>query len=228
MWNQLREAGRSICLVVSAGLVIAWTSSAAQANLIQNPGCLFTLGGHTDGDAGGHYTNNAANMPNWATSVGAPFFTDPQGIFNYTTEYMQVQTSGTQDLYQHVTTAVTGPAVLSVEGMHRNDNANPSGTLFFDLYGGTLTSFGAATPVAPDSSVWPALSGSIQTFSHTYNSLPAGNYTVRVGGTLSSGGLFQAGMDNMSLTVVPEPSTLVLAAVGLLGMLAWARRRTKY
>ena len=187
---------RTIAVLLAVGMLLGLANGkAAQANLIQNPGCLFT--------GGGAYTNNPANMPNWDTSVGAPFFTNPQGIFNYTTEYMQVQTNTTQDLYQHVTVGSSGAALLSMEGMHRNDNANPVGTIFTDLYAGTLTSFGSATPITPSSSVWPSLSGSIQTLSHTYDSLAAGDYTVRVGGTLGSGGLFQAGMDNLSLTVGP-------------------------
>jgi len=197
--------------VLAAAAVIAATS-AAQANLIQNPGFLFSTGGHTNGDNAGHYTSTPG--PNWATSVGAPFFTDPQGIFNYTTEYIQVQTTGTQDVYQQVAVGASGSATLSIQAMRRNDNVFPVGTVFADLYAGSLTSFGSATPIAPDSSVWPSLSGSIQTLSHTYNSLPAGNYTVRVRGTYGSGGLFQAGMDNISLTVgppgppTPQPATV--------------------
>ena len=217
------------------GMVDAFslTGPPAPPNLIQNPGCLFTVGGHTDGDNGGHVTLIPANMPNWDTSVGAPYFSDPQGIFNYTTEYTQIQATATNDLYQHVTVGSSGAALLSIEGMHRNDNVFPAGTIFADLYAGTLTSFGTATPITPDSSVWPSLSNSIQTFSHTYDSLAAGNYTVRMGGTRTAGNLFQAGTDNISLTVreaddiIPEPATLGMLGLAITGLGGYIRKRRR-
>jgi hypothetical protein len=89
--------------------------------------------------------------------------------------------------------------------------------------------------LTPDSSVDPSYdAGTWQEISRTYSSIPAGDVTILVGTARPGPGdpaLFGTRMrvDNISLTAetsaIPEPSTFVLAALGLLGLAFYARRR---
>ena len=85
--------------------------------------------------------------------------------------------------------------------------------------------------LAPDSSVDPDASDDWQKVSRTYDAIPAGDVTVLVGITKPGEGdppLYgtRLRIDNVALDAIPEPSTLLLAAVGLLSLVwyGWRRR----
>ena len=95
--------------------------------------------------------------------------------------------------------ANTGP-VLSMVAAHHSNNIFQNGIVFLELYGGSVISFRAATPIAPTSTVAPALTSDLQTYSNTYGALAPGTYTVRVGGTANSG-TFISGISEVQLVV---------------------------
>ena len=107
-------------------------------------------------------------------------------------------------------------------------------TLSFFARGGAtplqLDLLAGGLKVTPTSSVDPVLSGDWQEFSRTYNAASLADYVglplrIQLGvGRGASGG--QSGFDDVSLTVVPEPSTSVLAFLGLLSLAwyGWRRR----
>ena len=227
---------RFIVFAVSAFLLLLLPGSSLRAAIISNPGFLFTAGGgHTDGDSGGHAVNmNNTNTPSWKPSSLVSGFsaiaTDPQPIFNNPNEYLQVQTNvsgSTQDAYQQVTIPTPGSYTLTMDADRRNDNVNFNGSMILELWSGSLTVFNVGSAITPSSFSSPVLTTTFQQFSRTYNSLAAGSYTVRVGGLHAGGSDFQAGIDNVDISLVPEPSGLVFAAGGLGGVLLAARRKER-
>ncbi len=158
--------------------------------------------------------------------------TDPQPIFaNNPNEYLQVQINsihgGSQDAYQQIVIPTGGQHILSMDADRRSDNISINGTMILQLWSGHVTSFSSGSPITPSAQVSPTLTGSFQQFSRTY-SLSPGNYTVRVGGTyVGPGAFFQAGIDNVNMVLVPEPSTWVMLAVGSTALLLMRRRRAK-
>ncbi len=219
----------SFALRHSVGLIVGlacWTLAAtADANLIQNPN--FTFNG------GGLIATDPDDVPNWTrpqNETGFFIASSPQPIFDFTHEYYQLQTgtgpfqaTATQSLFQQVTVANSGTGILSMVASHRNDNVNFNGGVFIQLFAGHVgagaTGFGGLTPLTPDATVDPALSGALQIFSNTYLDLAPGDYTVRVGGFRNAGQLFQAGLSEVFFSVaIPEPSTGLLLSFGLFGL----------
>lgn len=148
---------KTLCLTALAAICFA--GSAHAANVLTNSGFLFTTAGHTNGDNGSHAVGNL-NPNGWSNSIGSGFIaTDPQGIFNFTSEYVQFQGTGA-DLYQQVSVG-SGTGVLSLNAMDRNDNIFSSGSVVIDLYAGHVTTFGGAA-ITADSFSTPALTTSIQ------------------------------------------------------------------
>jgi hypothetical protein len=198
-------------------------AGVAQADLIQNG----------DFEAGG---------TNWGM-VDEPYITNTAIFGSSASTVLQIQTSTagqTLGVYQHITVDSAGAASFTMQGMGRNTtdpfnaySISDCGTLFMNLYAGSITDFSSATPITADSSVLPDLSTSAVAFSKTYNSLIEGTYTVFVGGTaadpIGGYGLFQGAIDNVSFTVTttPEPSTIVLLASALVGLSAYAWRKRK-
>lgn len=224
-------------LVFAAAIAVScFGAASSQAAIISNPGFQFVAGGHTNGDNASHSINlSTLNVPSWNPATisaqgFAPNVTDPQGIFaNNPNEYLQIQIygpsgGGSQDAYQQIVVPSGGQYLLSMDADRRSDNISLNGTVFLQLWSGNVSSFTSGSPITPDSSVSPTLTGSFQQFSRTY-SLTAGNYTVRVGGTyVGPSTFFQAGIDNVNMSIIPEPSTYALIAAGA-GMLLLRKRR---
>ena len=222
-------------LMLAAALASSIICSQSQAAIVSNPGFQFTAPGHNNGDSG-HATNlTNSNTPFWqpATTSGgfAPNISDPQGIFaNNLNEYLQIQINsspgGTQDAIQQIVIPSSGQYLLSMDADRRSDNLNTNGTMILELWSGNVTSFASGSPITPNVLVSPTLTGSFQQYSRTYNSLAPGNYTVRVGGIYNGpGSFFQAGIDNVNMVAVPEPSTCILIAVGA-GLMLLRKRRS--
>jgi hypothetical protein len=172
--------------------------SAPGVNVVRNGNFEFVQAAPPRGKSYRH-TGNDADVPHWATSTRGHFFvSDPHVIFNYSHSYLQIQTPGTGDLYQVVTLPANDGVVLRVAAAHRNDNVNTNGRVFLELYRGTVTAFADAAPLVPAATRTQPLRASPQTYWHNYGPLPAGDYTVRVGGTASSGA-FQAGISRVQL-----------------------------
>ena len=214
--SKLAIAFYLVLSVSGVDILVNGTKKASAADIITNGGFLFNFPGHTDGDNGSHATivNDSSTVPNWTSTTGIAV-TDPQFIFDFTTEYIQVQTSSSvQDLYQYVTLDFNSSGSLTMETSRRNDNLSTDGIVFLELYSGHLSSFSPTNLINPDVMIAPSLSGTIQTYSNTYNTLLAGDYTVRIGGQRNSG-LFQAGIDNVVFDVnqasetTPEPSSIL-------------------
>ncbi len=207
------------------GLAVLALPALAAANVVQNPNFAF--------NGGGAFTTDADDIPNWTLpqNESLAIASNPQPIFDFTHEYYQIQTgtgpnqqTSTLSLFQHVTLSSSGvaPAILSMVASHRNDNVNTNGGVFIQLFAGHVgvgaTGFGGLTPLTPDRTVAPALSGVLQTFSNTYFDLAPGDYTVRVGGFRNTGQLFQAAISEVSFFALPEPSTGLLLSFGLFGL----------
>ncbi len=210
------------------GLAVLALPALAAANVVQNPN--FTFNG------GGSFTTDDANIPNWTLpqTESLAIASNPQPIFDFTHEFYQIQTGTgpnqqtcTLSLFQHVTLSSSGaaPAILSMVASRRNDNVNVNGGVFIQLFADHVgaTGFGSLTPLTPDRTVAPALSGVLQTFSNTYFDLAPGDYTVRVGGFRNSGQLFQAAISEVSFFALPEPSTGLLLSFGLFGLVGRGR-----
>ena len=233
--NTMKTTNTLLTSAVAALAGLLMVAAVAQAEMIQvivNGGMAFTGG---SGDYGGYIEANPSgwgvgtdpgNVAGWSTSTYATV-QNPQGIYTFASGSYFV-TGGswlsgvsTWDLYQQVTVGTGGVATLSLEAATRKDGVNNLGTIFIDIYSGSLTSFGNGAPLTATSAVLPTLSSAIQNYSKSYT-LAAGTYTVRVGGVKSEGDTFQMGIDNVSL-YVPEPASLALLALG--GLALFRRRR---
>jgi hypothetical protein len=83
--------------------------------------------------------------------------------------------------------------------------------------------------VSPSSSVSPVFNYDTATYvnwTRSYTGLTAGNYTVRVATGVGRGNPNQGMVDDFSLTVVPEPTSVVML-IGGLGM-SLLRRKRRY
>ena len=234
MWNIMRNLlpKRILLSGGSSLLSILLVGNSLHANLVVNPGFQFTTGGHTNGDSGHAVVPNGVNTSPWRPSGLAPLVSDPQlSNFNLTTEYLHIQTSSPgvgQDVYQQLTIPSTGTYTLTMDAVRRITGVNTNGSLFLQLWLGNLTTFTVGSPISPSSSSSPALTANVQQYSRTYTSLPAGSYTLRVGGTFGGGTLFQAGIDNIDLSAVAAvPESSAFLSVGLIAAGAWTFKRLR-
>lgn len=191
--------------------------SQAQANLILNPGFESDFDGDLSPD-------------NWSFTGGDRVKDFDLGIAPHSGNLQWQFQGDNSTLSQAVTLADAGDYELSMWIAARNDgntfNTVASGEVQFELLDNTLT------PVAPVSSVsadYDAPKGTYVQWTRSFSGLAAGNYTVRVS-TGDGFGANQGMGDDFSLTFIPpvlapEPSTLVLAALSMVGLVGTRRRR---
>ena len=233
-----RKTVQTLVVLASAIISVLGATARSEAQIIQNPNFEFTASGHSNGDNGGHFTDSAADVPNWDSNAALNYAVDPESIFNFTHEYYQVQVVDTSltgvqlsEFYQHITISSAGAYALSILAAHRNDNDNTTaGNIFLELYDGHITAFGGSA-ITPESADPLTLTAALQTFTNTYGSL-VGDYTVRVGGTFTGDNIdhiFQAGISEVVLqsTAVPEPSSFIVCCGLAAGGGLYRRRRSR-
>jgi len=131
----------------------------------------------------------------------------PDGDFAYRLDGAALE--GVNDLYQDGLSLTAGtPYELSFEMW------GESGTPHIDV---ELT--GPATLKLFDDETTNGTDGSAETKSTQFTPTVTGTYRIRFFADDPAGA--HAWIDDASLTVVPEPSTFALAAIGLLGLLGW-------
>jgi hypothetical protein len=128
---------------------------------------------------------------------------------------------GTADISQTFTSG-SGLATFSFDysGADPAYGGGSSGILSVTIDGNPVTFAAATTIPTVFGSGW--LSATSDSFS-----LAAGSHTLVIGAVVGSGYYGQAGIDNLSISQVPEPSTLALLSAGLVGLLAYAWRKRK-
>jgi len=216
---------------MSATLVLALTGSV-QANLILNGGFENSAIGHGASwdigpwSQGGGESNRI--IDGLASEGGSPnenWIVYPlEGLREYRLQ------GSSADYYIEQTIALpAGDYALSAWFAGRNNysvNYLVTSTVALELRnsGGTVITPGASsTPAIPEHG-GGSQTGHWVNWTRDYSSLAAGDYTVRV--TKGSSGVFQQGwVDDVSLTLIPEPSTIAMATIGLLALGLYGRRR---
>ena len=231
--NSFEEIYKPGSTTITADLGGGWTTGVGPAVPMNGS----QIANFSDGTTG-----NAVDVPGW---IGAAGWDNSYGLNTNSNRKGSVarQSSAADGLYYYLANGTAWGnqpgGVIASEAALATVQSGSTYTLSMFANGGAtpvvldLLADGAA--IAPTSSVDPTLSGAWQEFSRTYDPASLAGFvgqslTIRLGVDRDASGT-QSHFDNVTLSfeaaeAIPEPSTFVLATLGLLGLalFGWRRR----
>jgi len=209
--NRINKLVGTSVACVAAFLFIAGRVSAT--NLIVNPGFESGLTPWTYSGAGANANGTVAFGLNGPSALGSSC----AAMSNF-------DTSTTLSLQQSTSPGSVVPGTVSYSFDVRNSSFS-GGSFAYEIYSvpasGPATDLGPGTSPSYNDSIWHTLSGSV-TVPANVDHLTI-EFDCIAGASPSSGeDLF---IDNVSITQVPEPTTVTLASLGVVGTVAFGRKR---
>ena len=214
-----------VCFAISA-LVMSTTS---RANLLTDPGAEQEI------SAG---NPNPTGIPGWSFFGGAQFLTTPFAHSGTNVVYTPDNGGGysVPGAYQNIATTAGQTYTLSGWVYTPNllvSNSNDFAILQMQFWNGAgysnanggAVGVNIGTPIGPGPTT-VGLPQGVWTFASVTATAPVGSDGVSAYGLdINADANADFYFDDLSLTVVPEPSTVAMALTGLLGLVAFAKRR---